>query len=220
METAQDPNHLGGKFLRLNDDGSIPSDNPFVGKAGHRPEIFALGSRNAQGIDWHPATGAMFATEHGPSREEIRQPTGGADEFNLVTPGCNLGWPLIHAHHAQERLVTPLINFVHTIAPGSGMVYTGTATPAMTDSCFIGCMRAHALARVELGAGKPSEVHVKDWSTVLDDLGRIRALTQGPLDFAQPASASNTVLYFASSNGDRYGGHRPNGDRIFRIVPK
>jgi aldose sugar dehydrogenase len=218
MDTAQDPAHLGGKFLRLNDDGSIPKDNPFVGKDGHHPAIFALGSRNAQGMDWQPVSGRMFTTEHGPSGEKIPPPTQGSDEFNLVTPGCNLGWPVIHHEQTKEGMVTPLITSINVVAPGSGMFYTGTATPALTGNYFIGCLRAHALGRVVLDADK-----VVSWSAVLDDLGRLRALAQRPLDFTKPHAdlyaSANTVLYFASSNADRYGTKGPHDDRIFRVVP-
>jgi glucose/arabinose dehydrogenase len=79
---AQDNNSLAGKTLRLNDDGTVPTDNPFVGKAGYRPEIFSTGHRNAQGLAWQPGSGLMFQTEHGPSGFEGRG--GGADEVNIV----------------------------------------------------------------------------------------------------------------------------------------
>jgi len=215
--TAQDPMHLGGKFLRIKDDGSIPTDNPFLQRAGYRPELYALGSRNAQGMDWQPVSGALFATEHGPSGEKnIRPPSGASDEFNLVTPGCNLGWPVIHADYEQEGMVMPLINFTNTIAPGSGMFYTVNATPALTGSYFVGCLRGHALMRIELDGTTPT-----DWYSVTEELGRIRSLAQGPLDFSleDRFAKDNLVLYFASSNTDRYGGKGTLEDRIFRLLP-
>lgn len=217
MDDAQDPMSLAGKFLRLNDDGSVPSDNPFVGKGGYRQELFALGSRNAQGMDWQPGSGRLFATEHGPSGEKIRPPRGGHDEFNLVTPGCNLGWPVIHAKFEQEGMVSPTICFENVVAPGSGMFYTGDVLEKLKGDYFVGCLRGHALMRIELDGA-----NAKDWSTVLEDLGRMRALAQGPLDFeAKPLlGAKNLVLYFASSNADRYGAKGPNDDRIFRLIPE
>jgi aldose sugar dehydrogenase len=220
MDTAQDPLHLGGKFLRLEEDGSIPKDNPHVHDSAFHPAIFAIGSRNSQGIDWQPGSGLLFSTEHGPSGEKIRQPTGGADEFNIVRPGSNLGWPKAHADNNEPGMQAPLIWFKHTIAPGSGMFYTGSATPALTNNYFVGCMRAHALMRIELDGER-----VVDWMTVLDDLGRIRALAQGPLDASKPFGdehPANTVLYFASSNRDRYASKETASqleDRIYRIVP-
>jgi glucose/arabinose dehydrogenase len=217
MEQAQNPRSLGGKFLRLNDDGSAPGDNPFSGQKGHRPELFALGTRNAQGMDWQPGSGRMFTTEHGPSGEKIRAPTVGSDEFNLVTPGSNLGWPVIHSEYTKHGMVSPLILFKNTVAPGSGMFYTGTATPRLTGNYFVGCLRGHALMRIELDGDK-----VVDWSSVFADLGRIRALAQGPKDFGRPElfGSDNVVLYFASSNTDRYGSKGPLEDRIFRIVKR
>ena len=83
---AQNPNLHGGKILRLKDDGTVPADNPFVGKAGYKPEIFTWGHRNVQALAVHPDTGAVWATEHGPQ---------GGDELNLVEASKNYGWPII-----------------------------------------------------------------------------------------------------------------------------
>ena len=82
----QDPNTLGGKVLRLRDDGSVPPDNPFVGQAGHRPEVYTLGHRSALGLAVNPATGEMWENENGPN---------GGDEINVLKPGRNYGWPLV-----------------------------------------------------------------------------------------------------------------------------
>ena len=76
----------GGKVLRLRDDGSVPPDNPFIGKAGYRPEIYSLGHRSPQGLAVHPETGAIWENEHGPL---------GGDEINIILPGRNYGWPLV-----------------------------------------------------------------------------------------------------------------------------
>jgi glucose/arabinose dehydrogenase len=83
---AQDPNTQGGKVLRFNDDGSIPSDNPFVGRAGYKPEVYTLGHRTSLGLAVHPGTGAMWLNENGPN---------GGDEINILKPGANYGWPLV-----------------------------------------------------------------------------------------------------------------------------
>jgi glucose/arabinose dehydrogenase len=83
---AQDTTWLGGKVLRLNDDGSVPQDNPFVGKQGYRPEIYTLGHRTALGIFVHPVSGEVFESEMGPN---------GGDEINLIKAGRNYGWPLV-----------------------------------------------------------------------------------------------------------------------------
>ena len=82
---AQNLNIHGGKVLRLTEDGTVPRDNPFVGKEGHKPEIFTYGNRNPQGLAIHPNTGAVWANEHGPQ---------GGDELNILLPGRNYGWPI------------------------------------------------------------------------------------------------------------------------------
>ena len=95
---AQQMNSLGGKILRLNDDGSVPQDNPFVGQKDVRPEIWTLGHRNPQGIAWQPGSGLIFETEHGPSGFDG---PGGGDEVNIVERGKNYGWPTIHHKQTQ-----------------------------------------------------------------------------------------------------------------------
>src|SRR3989442_4736789 len=92
-EVAQQLNSLAGKTLRLNDDGTVPSDNPFVGRSDARPEIWTYANRNSQGIDWQPGTNLLFETEHGPSGFDG---PGGGDEVNLLERGKNYGWPVIH----------------------------------------------------------------------------------------------------------------------------
>jgi len=83
---AQDPNSHAGKLLRLRDDGSVPEDNPFVGREGYKPEIFSMGHRNQQGLAFHPETGVPWATEHA---------VQGGDELNVIEPGKNYGWPVV-----------------------------------------------------------------------------------------------------------------------------
>ncbi len=84
--SPQDPNSLGGKVLRLKDDGTVPTDNPFVGRAGHRPEIFTMGHRSSLGLAVHPGTGEIWQNENGPN---------GGDEINILKPGANYGWPIV-----------------------------------------------------------------------------------------------------------------------------
>ena len=85
-ESAQDPGSHAGKVLRLNDDGTVPSDNPFVGRHGYLPKIYAMGFRNPQGLIIHPQTGELWDVEHGPQ---------GGDEVNIVRAGRNYGWPVV-----------------------------------------------------------------------------------------------------------------------------
>src|SRR5690606_7462321 len=84
--SAQQTDSLRGKILRLNDDGSVPADNPFVDMEGYRPEIFSLGHRNPSGLAFSPATGDLWSVEYGPN---------GGDEMNIIRAGKNYGWPLV-----------------------------------------------------------------------------------------------------------------------------
>ena len=125
---AQKTDSLAGKTLRLNDDGSIPKDNPFVGKAGYRPEIWTLGNRNAQGLAFQPGSRLIFETEHGPSGFEGKG--GGGDEVNMLEAGKNYGWPEIHHTQTREGMVSPLLEYSPACAPASAMFYNGSAFPA------------------------------------------------------------------------------------------
>ncbi len=104
---AQKTDSLAGKTLRLNDDGTIPKDNPFVGQAAYRPEIWTIGHRNPQGLAWQPGSGLMFQTEHGPSGFEGRG--GGADEVNIVERDKNYGWPSIYGKMTAPGMEAPLL---------------------------------------------------------------------------------------------------------------
>src|SRR5438105_12090176 len=123
-ELAQQLNSLAGKILRLNDDGNVPSDNPFVGQANARPEIWSYGHRNPQGIDWQPDTNLLFETEHGPSGFDG---PGGGDELNIVERGKNYGWPVIHHRATKEGMESPLLEYTPACAPASGTFYRGSA---------------------------------------------------------------------------------------------
>lgn len=140
---AQDPNSLAGKVLRLKDDGSIPDDNPFVGRAGHRPEIFTLGHRNQIGLALHPGTGEIWQNENGPN---------GGDEINILKPGANYGWPLVSLGRTypgpwqserfwQEGFEWPVVYWTPSIAVSGMMFYTGDALPKWKGDVFVGGLR-------------------------------------------------------------------------------
>ena len=200
---AQDNNSLAGKTLRLNDDGSVPKDNPFVGKEGYRPEIWTTGHRNAQGLAWQPGSGLMFQTEHGPSQFEGRG--GGADEVNIVEAGKNYGWPTIYGAKTQPGLEAPLLEYTPACAPASGAFYNGNKLPQFKENFFLGCLRGAKIIRVVLDGRK-----VVRQETILDgNLGRIREIGEGP----------DGYLYFSTSNRDGRGSAASDDDRIMRIVP-
>ncbi|HEY0961740.1 MAG TPA: PQQ-dependent sugar dehydrogenase [Pseudomonadales bacterium] len=141
--SAQEPGRLRGKILRLNDDGSVPSDNPFVGKEGYRPEIFSMGHRNPSGIAVNPVTGALWAAEYGPN---------GGDEINIVEAGKNYGWPLVSYGRDypgpfispvpyKEGMESPVATFIPGISTSGLAFYTGTDFPTWTTSVFVGGQR-------------------------------------------------------------------------------
>jgi glucose/arabinose dehydrogenase len=203
-DLAQDNMSLAGKTLRLNDDGSIPTDNPFVGRAGFRGEIFSTGHRNAQGLAWQPGTGLMFQTEHGPSSFEGRG--GGADEVNIVERGKNYGWPTIWGTKTQAGLEAPLLEYSPACAPASAAFYNGDKFAAFKTNFFFGCLRGTRIIRVVLDGRKV----VSQENLLSGTFGRIREIGEGP----------DGYIYFSTSNRDGRGSPAKDDDRIMRIVPE
>lgn len=201
---AQDNSSLAGKTLRLNDDGTVPNDNPFVGKAGYRPEIWATGHRNAQGLAWQPGSGLMFQTEHGPSGFEGRG--GGADEINIVEAGKNYGWPTIYGAKTQAGMEPPMLEYSPACAPGSAAFYNGDRLPEFKGNFFLGCLRSARIVRVVLDGRKV----VRQENLLEGKLGRIREIAQGPDGF----------IYFSTSNREGRGSPTADDDRIMRMVPE
>jgi len=201
-ELAQRLDSLAGKTLRLNDDGSVPSDNPFVGQKNARPEIWSYGHRNSQGMDWQPGTNLMFQTEHGPSGFD--GPPGG-DEVNIVEKGKNYGWPLIHHRATREGLESPLLEYTPACAPASGMFYRGSAFPQFKGNFFFGCLVGERLIRVVLDGRRV----VSQEDLLAGKYGRIRDVAEGPDGF----------LYFSTSNRDGRGKPTDDDDRILRLIP-
>jgi len=196
---AQDVASLGGKILRINDDGSIPGDNPDPDSP-----IFALGVRNPQGIDWHPETGLMFETEHGPSGFDG---PGGGDEVNIIEAGRNYGWPVIHHKESRAGMVSPLLEYTPAVAPGGATFYSGKAFPSWKNNFFFGGLRGARIQRVILDTKNPRKVAGEE-TLLPGEFGRIREVAEGP----------NGELYFSTSNTSR-GRPSEDDDRILRIVP-
>jgi glucose/arabinose dehydrogenase len=175
---AQDRSNNHGTINRINDDGSIPDDNPFVGEPNIRPEIWSYGHRNPQGLIIHPETGDVWATEHGPQ---------GGDELNLIRPGVNYGWPVvgygvnygsgeaIHQGTHRDGIQPPLHFWVPSIATAGMTVYTGDKFPAWRGSIFVGGMAGQQLARLAMDG---QVVNVEE--TLLNGLGRIRDVRSAP----------------------------------------
>ena len=174
---AQDLTNHHGKIVRLHDDGRVPADNPFVNRAGAKPEIWSYGHRNVQGIAIHPETGDVFATEHGPM---------GGDELNRILPGLNYGWPVvgfgvnyttglaIHKGTMREGMEQPRHVWVPSIGISGGMIYTGDRFPQWKGNFFTAGMAGQQLARLTLkGTSVVSE------ETLVPQMGRIRDVRQG-----------------------------------------
>lgn len=212
-DLAQNLGELGGKVLRVNDDGSIPGDNPFVGEdhkaKGHRAEIWSWGHRNPQGLTWNEA-GQLYSTEHGPSGEGG---TGrGGDEFNHVEKGKNYGWPTIHHSQVKDGLVSPLIEWTPATAPASAAAYNADKFPELRGNILVGMLgglsRAQnrpGLVRIILENGKPVRQE-----RLVTGVGRVRAVAVGP----------DGLVYLSTSNRDGRGGQPPaKDDRILRLIP-
>jgi glucose/arabinose dehydrogenase len=140
---AQDPSSQAGKVLRLRDDGSIPKDNPFVGQAGHKPEVYTLGHRSSLGLAMHPGTGEMWQNENGPN---------GGDEINILRPGLNYGWPIVSYGRTytgpwqserprHDGFEPPVVIWVPSIAVSGMAFYTGDRFPKWKGDVFVGSLR-------------------------------------------------------------------------------
>ena len=175
---AQDLSNHHGKIVRLHDDGRVPTDNPFVSRAGARPEIWSYGHRNVQGLLIHPETGDVWADEHGPQ---------GGDELNRIQPGKNYGWPVIgfgvnyttglaiHAGTQREGMEQPVRVWVPSIGISGLMLYDGDHFPQWRGSLFIGGMAGQQLSRLTLQGQRVASEEV-----LVPQMGRIRDIRQGP----------------------------------------
>lgn len=176
---AQDPNDHAGSVIRLHDDGRIPTDNPFVGQGGVKPEKLTLGNRNIQGAAIHPKTGELWTHEHGPQ---------GGDEINVIRSGRNYGWPIITygvnyglgtkigEGQTKSGMEQPLHNWVPSIAP-SGMAFVPDKIfTQWKDNLLIGALRDQTLVRLELQGEKVTH----EERLLKGQVGRIRDVRLGP----------------------------------------
>lgn len=195
---AQDLTSHAGSIIRLNLDGSIPKDNPFVNTENVLPEIWSYGHRNPQGLSYDYSSNRLWAIEHGPR---------GGDEINLVKPGKNYGWPIIsygkeywgpvavgEGTH-RKGMEQPVKYYVPSIAPGSLLLYSGTVYPEWKGNLFTGALKLRHINRVVVNHNGQA---IKE-ERLLESLNeRIRALVQSP----------QGLLYFSTDSG-----------KIYRIIP-
>jgi len=182
---AQDPGSHFGKILRLNDDGSAPADNPFAGRPGYKPELYALGIRNAMALVVHPETGEIWETENGPQ---------GGDEINIIRAGRNYGWPVISFGRSYGGDLTgdsgpvseqpfapgleqPWLFWAPSIALSGMAFYTGDRFPDWKGSIFVGALVGEQLQRVVMNE---RGLAVRRQSLLTELKQRIREVRQGP----------------------------------------
>ena len=184
-DASQDPNSNRGKVMRVRDDGTIPPDNPFVGRAGYKPEIYSMGHRNTLGLILHPVTGEVWNNENGPN---------GGDEINVILPGRNYGWPVASYGRTyegprvsdvpwREGIEQPLVFWVPSIAVSGMAIYTGDRFPKWKNNAFVGSMRMGEIP----GTGHLERIVFNDKmeelrrEILLTDLHqRVRDVRQGP----------------------------------------
>jgi len=183
---AQDPNNLYGKILRLNDDGTAPKDNPFIGRPGYRPEIYAMGIRDSMGLYFHPDTGELWETENGPQ---------GGDEINIIKAGKNYGWPVISYGRAYSGEVSGKTGPVMVQPFAEGMeqpwlfwnpspslsaitFYTGNRFPEWKGNIFVGALVGTKLERIVLSP--VSGLPIRRQALLTELKQRIREVRQGP----------------------------------------
>jgi len=190
-------NHLG-KIIRLRPDGSVPPDNPFVGRSDAKPEIWSYGHRNPQGLALHPDSGRLWEHEHGPR---------GGDEINIIEKGKNYGWPVIgfgidysgakiHQSTSKAGMEQPIWYWVPSIAPSGMALYAGSLFPQWRGNLFVGALAGEILVRLELAEEKV----VKEERLLGQLQERIRDVREGP----------DGALWLLTDASD---------GRILRIVP-
>jgi len=182
---SQDPMQHTGKILRLRDDGTVPESNPFVGRAGYKPEIFSLGHRNSLGLTLNPMTGDIWESEQGPQ---------GGDEVNIILPGRNYGWPIVSfgrwyegprvtENPFRDGMEPPLVYWVPAIATSGMTFYTGDKFPQWKGNLFVGGLQQ---GRIPLTGQIQRVVFNSRWEEIrreplLNSLKqRIREVREGP----------------------------------------
>jgi glucose/arabinose dehydrogenase len=182
---GQNTNDHFGKVIRVNDDGTVPKDNPFVGRAGFRPEIYTLGQRNQQGLAFNPVNGDLWASEQGPN---------GGDEINVIKPGKNYGWPIVSYGRQyagpnqseipwKEGMELPIVFWVPSIATSGMTFYTGEKFPTWKNNVFVGAMRQGEIDRtghIERIVFNEKWEEIRREQMLLELHQRIRDIRQGP----------------------------------------
>ncbi len=198
-ELSQDLNSLNGKILRLTPEGEIPKDNPFPNSP-----IYSYGHRNPQGLAWHPETGDLFESEHGPSGEYGRF---GHDEINVIVKGGNYGWPKVIGAPGEKDYIDPIVVWKDATPPSGITFYKG--------DLFVATLRSEALIRIKVKkSGKSYKAERIERWFAFDNrrgkFGRLRDVVEGP----------DGNLYVLTSNRDGRGNPQPGDDKIYKLIFK
>lgn len=200
-DLAQNLNSLGGKILRVTPEGEIPRDSP-----SKDSPVWSYGHRNPQGLAWHPETGELFSSEHGPSGEYLRFAN---DEINIIKRGGNYGWPIIIGKKNRPPYIDPFILWEKTTPPSGITFYNGDRLKHLQGDLFVATLKSQTLIRIKLqktGEGYRVLV-IERWFE--NKYGRLRDVVQGP----------DGYLYFLTNNRDGRGKPRQGDDKIYRILP-
>ncbi|HET7695700.1 MAG TPA: PQQ-dependent sugar dehydrogenase [Vicinamibacterales bacterium] len=205
MANAQDLSKPLGKIHRVNDDGSIPKDNPFVNTPNAVPSIWSYGHRNPQGLAWDPS-GLLWESEHGPN---------GGDEINIIEKGKNYGWGVVTmgvqsgiTERSRPGMEPPIVYYTPTIAPSGMVFYTGSKYPGWKNDLFVAALAGQQLRRLEIRGRE-----VVHQEAVFQQFGRVRSVTTGPdglmyLLLQNPTGAGTGLSLAASTPG-----------MVIRLVP-
>ena len=173
MANAQDLSVATGKIHRINDDGTVPKDNPYVGQANVIQSIWSYGHRNPQGLAWDPVTGQLWESEHGPS---------GGDEINIIQPKHNYGWGVATkgvqpgiTKNTEPGMDDPIRYWTPSVAPSGIVFYSGSKYPGWKNNLFVSCLAGQQLKRLEIKDG--TVLHEEQ---VFNQFGRVHDVIQGP----------------------------------------
>jgi glucose/arabinose dehydrogenase len=173
MQNAQDLSVPLGKIHRVNDDGSIPKDNPFVNRPDAVPSIWSYGHRNPQGLAWNPVTGKLWESEHGPQ---------GGDEINIIEPGKNYGWGVITmgiqpgiTKRSEPGMEQPIVYYTPSIAPSGITFYSGDKYPGWKNNLFVTSLGGQQFRRLETSGDTVTHQEV-----LFNQFGRVHDVVVGP----------------------------------------
>lgn len=207
MQHAQDLSNPIGKIHRVNDDGSVPADNPFVSTPNAVPTIWSYGHRNPQGLSWDPRSGRLWESEHGPNA---------GDEINIIERGGNYGWGVVTRGRqpgltkvSEPGMIDPIVYYIPTFAPSGITFYSGDRYPGWKNtSLFVGGLAGQALRRLEIDGDR-----VTSHEVIFDQFGRVRDVVEGP------DGNLYLALQYATGAGTNFGLVAPSPGLVVRMVP-